>query len=294
MIFCKVKKKLYFIAGFAALLIFVYMEQDSTFFHAPLQHLDKTEDAFVDDILLDLGKFSDERVSPKVFFLNVPILTYHQVRPITESDDERYRRFITSPEEFERQMQFIKEEGYRVISLSDVVAHLANNKPLAGKNIAITFDDGYRSQYTYAFPILQKFAYTGTFFVYTNAIDKLNASMKWEEIADLDRHGMSIGAHTRSHAMLTNINDKNALHDEIEGSKEDIQTHLQKNIDLFAYPFGAYDDSIKADVERAGFRGAVSVNMGHLQTKDIRYALKRYNVNDNDVEFRALLQSNIK
>ena len=185
-------------------------------------------------------------------------------------------------------MQFIKDEGYRVTPLSDVVAHLANNKPLDGKSVAITFDDGYRSQYTYAFPILQKFAYTGTFFIYTNAIDKLSGSMTWEEIVDLDKNGMSIGAHTRSHAMLTNLSDKNMLHDEIYGSKEDIQMHLQKNIDLFAYPFGAYDNLIKNDVEGAGFIGAVSVNMGHLQTKDIRYALKRYNVNDSDAEFRAL------
>ncbi len=290
----KVKKKYYWLACCAVLPFFVYVAQVSGFLRAPLQRFDNTEDAFVDNVLLDLGKLSDERVTPKVFFLDVPILTYHQVRPMTESDDERYRRFITTPEEFERQMQFIKDQGYNVISLSDAVVHLANNKPLHGKNIAITFDDGYRSQYTFAFPILQKFGYTGTFFIYTNAIDNLNASMTWEEISDLDGHGMTIGAHTRSHAMLTNIGDKKILRDEIEGSKEDIQAHLQKNIDLFAYPFGAYDESIKTEVESAGFRGAVSVNMGHLQTKDIRYALKRYNVNDNDIEFRALLQANKK
>ncbi len=272
----------------------VYVEQSSALFRAPLERIDNTEDAFVDNILLDLGKLSDERVSPKVFFLDVPILTYHQVRPITEVDDERYRRFITTPLEFERQMQFIKEEGYNVIPLSDVVAHLKSSKPLEGKNIAITFDDGYKSQHTFAFPILQKFGYTGTFFIYTNAIDKLSASMTWDEIIDLDSHGMSIGAHTRSHAMLTTISDKSILHDEIEGSKEDIQAHLKKNIDLFAYPFGAQDELIKTEVEQAGFTGAVSVNMGHLQTKTIRYALKRYNVNDNDVEFRALLVANKK
>ena len=290
----KVKKKYYWLLGCVALFFFVYVEKSSGLLHARLGRIDTTEDAFVENMLLDLGKLSDERVSPKVFFLDVPILTYHQVRPITDSDDERYRRFITSPEEFERQMQFIKEEGYSVVSLEDVAEHLASNTPLHGKNIALTFDDGYKSQYTFAFPILQKFGYTGTFFIYTNAIENLSASMTWEEIVDLDKHGMTIGAHTRSHAMLTNISDKKILFDEIEGSKDDIQAHLQKSIDLFAYPFGAYNNQISAEVLQEGFVGAVSVNMGHLQTKQIRYALKRYNVNDNDLEFRALLQTSKK
>ena len=210
------------------------------------------------------------------------------MRPITEKDNEDFRRFITSPEEFDRQLQYLKEHGFTVVSLKDVVAHLASSSPFRGKYVAITFDDGYQSQYHYALPILKKYNDTATFFVYTDAVDRLKQTMTWDEIIDLDSQGMTIAAHTRTHPLLTKIHNKDQLSQEIYGSKEDLETHLHKSVTLFAYPYGKYNDAIIAEVKNDGYIGAVGVNMGHLQTKEQLYTLKRYNVNDNDLEFQKL------
>ena len=277
----------------STLSLLVCIEKSPAVFAVPFELFDSKEDAFVNNALLDLGELSDETTPPKVFFLNIPILTYHQVRPITEKDDENFRRFITSPEEFERQMQYLHDHGYFVASLNDIVSHLASSSPLKGKYVAITFDDGYQSQYQYALPILKKYNDTATFFVYTNAISNLKASMTWDEVVDLDREGMTLGAHTRSHALLTKIIDTKLLHDEIQGSKDDIESHLHKPISLFAYPYGRYNDVIISEVMRDGFSGAVGVTMGRLQTYDQRFALKRYNINDDDTQFRAIFEKGI-
>ena len=222
----------------AVVASFLYTERGSALLATLMFQSDRTEDEFVNNVLLDLGKLSDETISPKVFFLDVPILTYHQVRPITEKDNEDFRRFITSPEEFDRQLQYLKELGFTVVSLKDVVAHLASSSPLKGKYVAITFDDGYQSQYHYALSILKKYNDTATFFVYTDAVDRLKQTMTWDEIIDLDSQGMIIAAHTRTHPLLTKIDNKNQLSQEIYGSKEDLETHLHKSVTLFAYPYG--------------------------------------------------------
>lgn len=274
----------------STLSLLVYIEKSPAVFTVPFELLYDKEDAFVDNVLLDLGELSDEAIPPKVFFLDVPILTYHQVRPITEKDDKNFRRFITSPEEFERQMQYLHDRGYSIASLNDIVSHLASSSPLKGKYVAITFDDGYQSQYQNALPILKKYNDTATFFIYANAISNLKASMTWDEVVDLDRERMTIGAHTRSHALLTKITDTKLLHDEIQGSKDDIESHLHKPTSLFAYPYGKYNDATISEVMWDGFSGAVGVTMGRLQTYDQRYALKRYNINDNDTQFREIFE----
>ena len=280
------KKRYYLhIAGVAVLLFFMCVESGSALLVAPMVWFDNTEDTFVDNVLLDLSRLSDETVSSKVFFLDIPILTYHQVRPITDKDDENFRRFITSPEEFERQLRYLKENGYTVIPLNDVINHLASSSPLRGKYVVLTFDDGYQSQYQYAFPLLKEYGDTATFFIYTNAIHNLKRAMTWEEVINLDKEGMSIGAHTKSHTMLTKISDEKQLEEEIQGSKDDLEAHIHKPVELFAYPYGQYNDAIVKNVKKDGFLGAVSVIAGQLQTYDQRFSLKRYNVNDGDHEF---------
>ena len=117
--------------------------------------------------------------------------------------------------------------------------------------------------------------------------------MTWDEVVDLDREGMTIGAHTRSHALLTKITAAKLLHNEIQGSKDDLESHIHKPTALFAYPYGRYNDATISEVIRDGFSAAVGVTMGRLQTYDQRFALKRYNINDNDTHFRAIFEKGI-
>ena len=95
-------------------------------------------------------------------------------------------------------------------------------------------------------------------------------------------------------SLLTKITDAKLLHDEIQGSKDDIESHLHKPTLLFAYPYGRYNDATTYEVMRDSFSSAVGVTMGRLQTYDQRFFLKRYNINDNDTQFRAIFEQNTR
>jgi peptidoglycan/xylan/chitin deacetylase (PgdA/CDA1 family) len=77
-------------------------------------------------------------------------------------------------------------------------------KPISPKSVVLTFDDGWESQYTLAYPLLQKYHYPATFFIATNMIGK-KQFMSWEELQNLNAHGMTVGSHTKSHANLQKI-----------------------------------------------------------------------------------------
>src|SRR5262249_41688375 len=146
----------------------------------------------------------------------------------------------------------------------DLVDDLEGHRALAPGAVVITFDDGWQDQYEYAFPILKQYGFTATFFVYTSAIDNGPAFMTWNEVRELQRAGMTIGCHSRTHPDLTE--QKVSLHDEIDGARADLQKNLGVAPDFFAYPYGAWDARVAAAVRAAGFRAARGMGDGPRNT----------------------------
>ncbi|MCX6790373.1 MAG: polysaccharide deacetylase family protein, partial [Candidatus Kaiserbacteria bacterium] len=151
--------------------------------------------------------------------------------------------------------------------------------PLPPHSVIISLDDGWGDQFKYAFPILQTYNYTATFFVFTNPINT-RGFMTWDNLRALKDAGMTIGAHSRSHPFLNKITNPDILSNEINGSKKSIEEHLGVTVQQFAYPFGQYNASTTAEVRKAGFssaRGDYVLKTG-LQSAELLYELNAFNV----------------
>ncbi len=220
--------------------------------------------------------------------IRVPILVYHSVMPHHPGQTALQRDYDVDPAIFDRQMKFLKDGGYSVVPLADVYRHLADGTPLPEKAAVITFDDGWENQYVYALPVLEKYGYTATFFVYTDAIGR-KKFMSWLQILDLKAKGMTIGSHTRRHPLLTKITDQARLRDEIVESKVILEGKLGGTVDLFAYPFGvgAGDPAVLALVKQAGYKAARIFQGGLWNDSSDIYALRSVKVTDQFSLFQS-------
>ena len=202
----------------------------------------------------------------------VPILIYHSIRPYAESDSAAVRRYVVTPEQFEQELAYFKANGYTSISFDELADHLEGTALLPPKPILLSFDDDWASQYSYALPLLEKYGFTGTFYIWVSAVGKKN-HMTWEEIQDLVKAGMQIGCHSMSHPYLTRIQSDDELQREVLGAKQLIEARTGVRVTSFAYPFGQYDERVVAAVKAAGFTSARSTWPGVAHTKEGLFSL---------------------
>jgi peptidoglycan/xylan/chitin deacetylase (PgdA/CDA1 family) len=212
--------------------------------------------------------------------VHVPILVYHSMSPHGPNQSPLQKYYDVAPESFIQQMQYLKDSDYVVISLDFLASALEQNISLPPKSVVLTFDDGWRSQYSYAFPVLKKYGFTATFFIYTDAINN-GAFLTWDQVRFMSNSGMTIGGHTESHPYLPGIHNTAQLRKEIVGGKRIIEDQIHQMIYLFAYPFGQYNDNIINIVKEAGYTAARSTYGGTHHTKDDLYKLKAVGVTDD-------------
>lgn len=187
----------------------------------------------------------------------VPILIYHSVRPFIPSDTTAIRRYIATPGTLERELAWLCDNGYRSVTFDDLVSRLEKRAPLPPKPVIISFDDDWESQYTYALPLLEKYGFTATFYIWVSAVGTKH-HMSWDEVRALGAAGMQIGCHTLTHSRLTRIVRKEELRREILEAKKRIEEEIGKPITTLAYPFGQYNERVAAVTREAGFTSARS------------------------------------
>jgi peptidoglycan/xylan/chitin deacetylase (PgdA/CDA1 family) len=210
-----------------------------------------------------------ETVSDQV---TVPILIYHSIRPYRTADLAGVRKYITTPDALDAEFAYLKENGYVSINFDDLANRLRSGKALPPKPVIICFDDGPETQYTYALPLLKKYSYTATFFLFTNAIGRPHY-LSWGQVIDLSSEGMQIGCHSRFHPYLTRIRNENELWDEISGAKERLEARLGKPVTAFAYPFGQYNEHVVELVKKAGYACARGTYPGIVHSVHDLFAL---------------------
>jgi peptidoglycan/xylan/chitin deacetylase (PgdA/CDA1 family) len=203
---------------------------------------------------------------------SVPILIYHSIRPYRARDLAGVRKYITTPEALDQEFAYLKDNGYVSVSFDDLQNRLQSGKALPPKPVIICFDDGPETQYTYALPLLKKYSYTATFFLFTNAIGRAHY-LSWEQVIELSADGMQIGCHSRFHPYLTKITDENKLWDEISGAKERLEAHLGKPVTAYAYPFGQYNEHIVELVKKAGYTCARGTYPGIVHGREDLFTL---------------------
>lgn len=223
-----------------------------------------------------------EEISPGA--IKVPILIYHSVAPHGAFQSPIQVYYDVAPASLDKQLKYLKDNGYTVIGLDYLADALAQTITLPPKPIVITFDDGWENQFIYAYPTLKRYNNTATFFIYTHAIGHENF-LTWDQVRTMDNGGMSIGGHTRTHPYLLGITDPVALRTEIIGGKSVIENRIGHSISLFAYPFGQYNNQVIDIVKEAGYRAARSGYKGIYHTKDDLYKLKGIEVTDDFNKF---------
>lgn len=203
-----------------------------------------------------------------------PIIMYHSVSP----DATPENRLTVSAESFERQMRFLKTHHYNVMSLEDLVALIRDKKKIPPKSIAITFDDGYRDNYIFAFPLLKKYNLPVTIFVIVNKIGESDM-LSWDEIKAMQDSGIiAFGSHTLDHLCLIDIKSDEGLRKQIFDSKIILEEKLKQPVNAFSYPVGAFNDKVRQLVIDAGYKLAVATSPGKNYSDDDVFAIKRLRI----------------
>jgi glycosyltransferase involved in cell wall biosynthesis/peptidoglycan/xylan/chitin deacetylase (PgdA/CDA1 family) len=223
------------------------------------------------------------------------ILLYHSVG----APGEPALRYVVPARRFARQMRWLKSRSYSIISLDELLRLRREYRLPPPRTVVVTLDDGYVDNAEVAAPVLQRLGMPATVFLVTGkAINDWSdgngdplARRRLLTPADAARllgGPLRFGAHTRSHAMLTEL-DPQDVEAEVVGSGSDLEQALAAPVESFAYPYGRYDETVRERVASAGYLGACSTEAGHNRPARDDYALRRVEIFGHDSLLRFAL-----
>jgi peptidoglycan/xylan/chitin deacetylase (PgdA/CDA1 family) len=203
------------------------------------------------------------------------VLAYHQI-------DKGVELGVNSipPDVFERQIRLIVSQGYTTITPDGLINALSSHfsaGSLPRQPILLTFDDGYESFYTYAYPILKKYGLTATVFIPAGYIGQPNTwdvklrlnrprHLTRDQIRTLSKNGIRIGSHGMYHRFLTRCSQAEAR-EELEESRTMLENILQQPVYSFAYPYGSANAAAEKMAQSAGYRIAFGLDPGREATR---------------------------
>ena len=214
----------------------------------------------------------------------VPVLMYHGFA----EPGEAASRFILPVQQFARQIAWLKRLGYHVLTMDELLQHQTERTDLPARSVVITIDDGYGEVYSSVFPILKSHGFPATVFIVTGKVGHQNdwatiqelrgrRLLSWEQICEMAQNGIQIGAHSRTHPKLVDLSPEQ-MHDEIVGSKKDLENVLQLPVVAFAYPYGEFNAEIQSVTRDACFQSGCSAIAGLNTIASPPFALHRIEI----------------
>jgi peptidoglycan/xylan/chitin deacetylase (PgdA/CDA1 family) len=203
--------------------------------------------------------------------LYAPILMYHHI------DAEARSRFATTPDAFRAQMRWLAANGFVSVSVDDIAASLRGGPPLPPKPVAITFDDGWRSQFVHGVTVLQEFGLRATFYLVARYIVPGDTFMHWRELDVLAGNGHWFGSHSGRHEKQTGLG-RAALAADMAAVRNLLRARMGIVPTTHAYPFGAANTTVHAAARAAGYVAAVGVWNKTHQNANAIYSLRRIEV----------------
>ncbi len=211
----------------------------------------------------------------------ITVLMYHDF-----IDGDSKKPTVLPIKKFEEQMKYLYDNGYKTATLEELEKFIKGEILLPKKTVVLTFDDGYLSNYLYAYPILKKYDFKAAIFVVTSTIcdspeeytpDK-STHLSWKEMKE-GGYRFSYQSHTHNLHQL-NMDKKSYL---MTHSYDDIVQDLRiskdkLNADFFAYPYGFYDEDIIITLKRIGFKMAFTVTNGRASRKTDPFKIPRYGI----------------
>jgi len=197
--------------------------------------------------------------------MRLPILMYHKVDRLPPPPGTRYLRNYVFPEQFDLQLAALRRWGYETISFDDFLAYRRREGTLPRRPIILTFDDGYRSTYEVAWPLLQRYGATATVFLVSDLIGKTNVWDAGEiqepllgagEITAMRAGGIEFGSHSCTHPALTALPPHRVLA-ELRDSRTALEQLLGAPVRVLCYPYGKQNAAVRALARDAGYDAAV-------------------------------------
>jgi peptidoglycan/xylan/chitin deacetylase (PgdA/CDA1 family) len=199
----------------------------------------------------------------------VPILEYHV---LGEPEGEvPYPELYVSRPDFRHQLEWLDGHGYQAVTLEQVEDAWFEGGTLPPKPVVLSFDDGYRPQYTFALPQLRKHGWAGVLNLKAEGSDLYESNVK-----AMIKAGWELAAHTINHSDLTTL-DAAALKEEVAGAGEILRREYGVPVKNFCYPAGRFNDTVIAAVEAAGYIGATTEIPGYAES-DAPYELARFEI----------------
>jgi len=223
----------------------------------------------------------------------VPVLVYHRFAETCEPS------LCTPISVFDQQMRYLKENGYRVISLGMLLDFLEYRQAVPKRSVVITIDDGYKSAYDIAYPILKGYGFSATLFIYTDFVGGGRIAINWDQLREMKSEGFEVGSHTLSHCDLAKKKEGEddqayvaRIEKELLVSKQIIDKELGQDTTYLAFPYGTYNQRVLRICDQAGYKGGFSVKRGGNPFFADPLALKRDQVLKRDIHsFIAMLET---
>lgn len=210
----------------------------------------------------------------------IPILVYHHVRPTTGMDKSTWTwKMSVSPENFEKHMKHLKDNGYTTIDLTTYVQIMKGETDGPAKPVVITFDDNQPTQYDPALPLLEKYGHMAVFYMVSNRIG-VKGFLSGEQILDMQKRGMDIESHTISHRVLTALPAAEVERDLAE-SKKVLEDLLGRPVLHVAYPGTAHNQTVRDRAKAAGYITATIMDPRTATEKDDMFKLPRIMMTDD-------------
>ena len=230
----------------------------------------------------------------------VPVLMYHEVSP---SPHPAFRRYTVTPRQFTRQMRWLSAFGYRTIDMDTLVRARSGQASLPRRPVVITFDDGFEACAVHAVPVLRAHRFTAVFYLVAGHMGDTSRwlrpglgmelpVMSWETARALAAEGFQCGAHTVSHPRLAGL-DPARCRAELVDARSRLEDELGRPVIHLAYPYGSFDQAVRATAAEAGYVTACSTLAGLSPADDDLLALHRVTIYGHDtlLDFACRLQS---
>ncbi|WP_246320961.1 polysaccharide deacetylase family protein [Paenibacillus germinis] len=204
----------------------------------------------------------------------VPVLNYHSIGV------EPGNTYVLHPDMFARQMDYLAAHHYTPLTLGDFARIIEKKQPSPERPVLLTFDDGYANNAEVAMPILQRHGFPATLFLSPGFIGQ-PGYLSWPQVQELSAAGWDIAPHSMTHPHLPQLSIEQQR-EEITESRRRIEHALGKSADVFAYPFGEYNEDTLKILKEEAFRYAFTTKEGYATPNQSPYELSRIVVRSED------------
>lgn len=206
------------------------------------------------------------------------ILCYHIVQSPVDT------KFSITRETFEQQMNYLASAGFNVIPLADLSDYLSGKRKSLPRNaVVITMDDGWKCTYTEMFPVMKRFRFPFTVFVYPKFVGQSSYALSWKQIREMSDAGVDIQSHSFSHPFLTQRRHRSWdegqysdwLANELVQSRKVLEEKTGKKVRFLAYPYGDFDSRVVKTAQESGYDAAVTAEFGSVHADSDKFRLHR-------------------